>query len=800
MLVPHRALLLALLSMLLASLAACGGAASRFDAYLRRGQEYFAAGDYPRASVEFRNAMQIEPRNAEARVLAARTFEKQSRPREAIGLYQSAVDIAPENTEARGHLARLLLSGRATEPAMKTLEPALKSHPDDPLLLTLRGVAHEQLGQQAEAVADVDRALKLDPTNTEAIEARAGMYRRAGDLGGALALITTAVAREPHSTELHEALADLYSAAGEGPKAEGELRTLITLAPREPHYRYELAGFLARDQRLDDAQQALEEAVQAMPQNNEVKLALVEFVSTRRTRAQGEQLLRGFVAREPDNHDLRLGLGALLERSGAVREAGDCYEEVVRRDGLGPKGLIARDRLARIAWSQGQAGQAEKLDAQVLEQSPRDNDALLLRGEMALAHSNPAAAISDFRAVLRDQPQAARVSGLLAEALMQNGQAPVAEETLRAALELSPNDSALQVELAQVLVKTQHADQAVSLLEEATRRAPTDATLREQLAIADLAKRDFVAARTAALDLARLRPDAGAGPYLAGLAAEGAGQPEEAQKQLQRAVTLQPRAYDALAALARLMLSRGEGAQAVATVAGAAAHGPPEARVLNLLGEMQLAQRNVAAAIDAFTRSSAASPAWWIPYRNLALAKLAAHDDLGVIVAYRSAIKASPAELQPVTELALYYENHGRAGDAIALYQESYRKNPRSELLANNLAVLLIRYRTDQASLDEARDLSSSFSSSSDGNLLDTNGWVHFKRAEYAQALPVLQRAVERAPASREFRYHLGMAEWRSGNSAGARRDLEAALAGAAKFSGADDARAALAVLANSSG
>jgi tetratricopeptide (TPR) repeat protein len=800
MLFAHRALRLALLSILLASLAACGGAASRFDAYLKHGQEYFAAGDYARAGVEFRNAMQIEPRNAEARIMAARTLEKQGRLREAIGLLQSAVEIAPDNTEARANLARLLLFGGGAEQAMKILEPALKGHPDDPLLLTLRAAARQQLGKQAEAVADVDRALKLDPSNIEAIEVRAGFYRHAGDLAGALTLITAAVVRDPRSTELHEALVDLYEAQGERAKAEGELRTLIALAPRVPRYRYQLANFYVRQQRLDDAQKVMEEAVKALPQNNDVKLALVEFVSTQRTRAQGEELLRGFIAREPDNYDLRLGLGALFERSGAAKEAADTYQEIVRRDAAGPKGLIARDRLARMAFVQGRAEDAAKLVAQVLEQSPRDNDALVLHGELALAHSNPSQAITDFRAVLRDQPQAVGVHRLLAQGLLANRDTALAEETLRNAAELAPDDAALRVDRARVLVQLQRADEAVALLEETARRAPADVAVREELAVAYLAKHDYAAARTAAEDLGRLRPQAAAGPYLAGLAAEGAGQSDLAQKQLQHALELEPRSFDVLSALARLMLSRGEGAQAAATVAGAAGRGPPDAHLLNLLGEMQLAQRKLPAAIDAFTRSSTAAPGWWIPYRNLALAKVASHDEAGAIAAYQAAVKAAPDEAQPVTELALYYESHGRAGDAIALYRDSSRKNPRSQLLANNLAVLLVRYRTDQASLDEARDLSASFSASSDSNLLDTNGWVHFKRAEYAQALPVLQRAVARAPDSPELRYHLGMAEWRSGNSAGALKDLEAALAGSGKFAGAEDARAALASLRNRSG
>ncbi len=114
---------------------------------------------------------------------------------------------------------------------------------------------------------------------------------------------------------------------------------------------------------------------------------------------------------------------------------------------------------------------------------------------------------------------------------------------------------------------------------------------------------------------------------------------------------------------------------------------------------------------------------------------------------------------------------------------------------ANNLAMLLVTYKTDRASLDRARDLAAGFVSSNDGGLLDTNGWVHFKRSENAEALPVLQRAAERSPDSKEIRYHLAMAELRAGLTERARDDLQTALSGTAKFSGSEEARAQLAAL-----
>jgi tetratricopeptide (TPR) repeat protein len=263
---------------------------------------------------------------------------------------------------------------------------------------------------------------------------------------------------------------------------------------------------------------------------------------------------------------------------------------------------------------------------------------------------------------------------------------------------------------------------------------------------------------------------------------------------------VQPQVLDVLSALARLELARGQGAQAIVLVKNAVEHQPANAFSLNLLGELYLVQKNTVAAEDVLTRAIKLAPKWWIPYRTLAAAKYTANDPAGAIAAYEAGVKAAPAETQLVVELAMLYEKQGRVDDAIACYETRYRQNPGAPQVANNLAMLLITYKKDRPSLDHARDLTAGFASSTDGNLLDTNGWVHFKRAEYTQALPVLERAAEKSPQSKEIRYHLGMAESRAGLTDRARSDLQTAVSGAAPFSGSAEARAELAALKSRAG
>ena len=781
-------------------LTACGGAQSRFESHMKRGNALFAAGDFTKASVEFRNALQIEPKSDVARLAAGQAAEKMKRNRDAYGLYQSVVDSSPDNVDARIDLARLLVYSGSPQPALKIIEPGLTKHPDNAALLTFRAAARVELKDRDGATADADRALQLAPDNIDAIQVRAGLYKQADDLAAARTLVQAAVAKLPTSVALREMLVDLALTAKDTAQAEQVLRDLIKIAPEQPQYRFRLAVLYSRLNRLDDAQHVLEDTTKTFPKRDDAKLTLVDFLNVQRSHDVAQKTLRGFIAQSPDDYQLRLALGAMLANSNAMPEAIDTYKEIVRLDGTGASGLEARDRLADIALKQGHEAEATELTNEVLKKNLSDNDSLARRAVIELNHSDPAGAIGDLRALLRDRPQSVPAQRMIARAYAMNGQPGLAEQALRAAMDVAPKDTGVRGQLAQLLMDTQRPDQAVTLLEESVRIAPKDGSLRVTLIQAYLGKKDFADARKGAEDLKTMSSDTATGYYLEGMADVGENKLDDGQKEFEKALSLQPRAFDALSALVRLHVGRKQQVEALVLLNSAIERDPKSVPVLNLLGELYYSQHDNAHALDAWTRAVAIAPQWWVLHRNIGYAKFSAGDVPGAITEYETALKAAPAEMQVVTELAAIYETHGRVEDSIALYEGAYKRYPHAPAVANNLAMLLVNHRTDRASLDRARDLTADFASSTDGTLLDTNGWVRFKRGEYSDALPVLGRAMDRAPNSKEIRYHLGMAELHAGETDRARADLETAVSGASKFYGSDEARTTLASLKNSTG
>lgn len=778
-------------------LAACGSSHSRFLDHMERGKQYLAVGNFDKASIEFRNALQIEPRNIEAFYFNGKVAERRGDIRGAIEFYQAAVDVRPDDTRARARLAKVFVLGGATQRALEVISPGLLNHPDDPDLLAARAAARHELKDDLEAREDAERALRADSANEDAIAVLAALALRAGDTARAVSLVTGAVNKVPDSIDLHNILASILLSVHQPREAEEQMRKVIALEPNEIAPRMQLANHFLQAHELDQAQRVLEETVRDLPGKDAAKLALVEFITLQRSRTQGEKALKDFLAREPGNEDLRLALGTLLQRAGAIQEAVATFREVIHRDGIGPKGLSARDRIAAIDISQGHDEEARKLLNEVLAESAYDDDALIMRANIELAHNDPTNAIVDLRAVLRDQPTSVVLQRMLARAYLSKDEPALAEEALRAAIAASPEDVSARIEFAQLLMQTGRSLQAVTLLEEAVRGAPKDPQAREALVRAYIANHELPAARKAAAELTALRPDSAQGYYLAGLIAHDENHVDDSEKDLERALELQPGSLDILTSLTRFDLEWGRGGVAIARLQRSLDRDPNNVELLDLLGGTYLGTKDLANATATLTTATKLDPGSWVAYRGLGQVRLTAGDVDGAIESYRTAFRLASTQPRVVTELGSLYERQGRIDEAIACYDTLYRGGDPSaqQLAANNLAMLLVSYRTDPVSLNRARDLAADFASSENASLLDTAGWVHFKRREYGDAVNALERAADRSPDSKVIRYHLGMAQLRLGEREHARRNLEAALSGSGSFVGMEEARSALASL-----
>ncbi len=785
-------LCVALLSVACLSLVACGGAEGRKAKHIEKGQSFLAAGNFEKARIEFRNALQIAPKDAMARYEMGLVDEKMENLREAAQFYQGTIDIDPNHVGARTKLARIYLLSGVPDKALDLVGPALKARPDDAELLSIRAAAREQNKDQAGALTDAERAVQLAPTNEDAVAVLAGIYMSSGSKDKARALLERAVEKNPTTVDLRLVLAQIYAQENKPAETEALLLKLVQLKPGDRAHRMRLAQFYAQTGQIDAGENTLRHAIKALPQDRAIKLALIDFLAARRSRDAAEKELQQMVAAEPADTELKFALARFYESAQQGDKAEAIYKGVIGTEKLGPMGLSARNRLAALRAQRGDVSGALGLADEVLAKSPRDDDALLMRSNIELTRKDPRSAIADLRAVLRDQPNATGVLRILARAHLANGEPAVAEETMRRAVDSNPKDSALALELAQLLVQLGKPEQAKPILANMVKQQPDNLAALDAQYKVSIRTNDLAAAEAAAEGIVATRPKAAIGYFYKGMVAEAEKRIDDALLLYGQAVDFEPEARDPLQAQMRVLVTHKRFDEAIKRADALAAINPnnpfgPEAK-----GDLLLSKQRYEEALIAFNEAIRRAPKSGSGYRGVALVQMDQGNRDAAVATLRKAISLVDQPDTIAMQLASLLEATGKPDEAIAEYESLVKRSPQSEAAVNNLAMLLATYRTDKASLDRAKELTARFADSVNPSYMDTYGWVLYKRGESAASVPVLQRVVDQVPNEPVARYHLGMAQSQAGSTAQARDNLARAVKSGARFTGLDEARATL--------
>ncbi len=101
----------------------------------------------------------------EVYVRSGQVYESQNKPVEAIGQYQKAISISPNNLEAMVSLARLHDRRGESTKAIEVYQKALKAHPKSALVHNDLGLCHARQKQYQRAMEALNKAIALQPSN-----------------------------------------------------------------------------------------------------------------------------------------------------------------------------------------------------------------------------------------------------------------------------------------------------------------------------------------------------------------------------------------------------------------------------------------------------------------------------------------------------------------------------------------------------------------------------------------------------------------------------------------------------------
>lgn len=644
----------------------CGGKEERKAKYLERGKAFIAEENWDKAGVEIKNVLQIDPKSSEAYYLMGQVEERKQEWGKALGNYKKAVELDPDLIDARARLAQFYMlqanayksrderDGEASMlgQAQTEIDEVLKRDAKHSGARTIQASMLVREGKSDEALVLAETIVKEDPSYGPAAGLLASLYEQAGRTTDAEKVLLAAVGKSESPIALKLQLGQLYAREKNNEAAEKMLREIIAVRPDELNYRMQLAQFLMQTEQADEAESVLREAVNADPKDAKRYIVLADLLMTNKGAEAAVEYLQKSIVEKPELSDLRLALARLYENDSKLDEAKKVYDDMVALYGEEPAGLIARNRLAAHAAAVDDMETARKFNDEVLAKNPKDSEALLLKGRMAMQQSDFDTAVASFRSVLKEQTDSVPVLHLLAEAQLRNGDTELAGDNLRRAVELAPQNIDARIKFARYLIAKKELVRALEQIETVLSKdaANADAIAAKSEVLA--AKGDLVALKDELFKLKEAAPDS----------------PEASLR------------------LARLYMAENNPASAIAEVDAVLARDEKNMQALVLKTDILVAINNESALVTVINQIKATAPDNPEGYFRMGRVLRGKKDFEGALKEYEKAYELARggSQLAMLSELIEVQLAAGQADQALARVQAILRNEPEHKA-ANDL-------------------------------------------------------------------------------------------------------------------
>lgn len=174
--------------------------------YVDLGRQLESSRKWPQAIAMYRKALNKNASLWPLHVLIGNIFHWHADYQNAIGEYEKAIQIFPENYEAWYNLGNSQADAGDQEQAIRCYRESLRIKSDFHLAIKELGVLFQQQGRIEEAFAFYQEALKIEPNYAEGHASLGGLYARQGKIPEAIACYRRALSLNPDLHQVHSNL------------------------------------------------------------------------------------------------------------------------------------------------------------------------------------------------------------------------------------------------------------------------------------------------------------------------------------------------------------------------------------------------------------------------------------------------------------------------------------------------------------------------------------------------------------------------------------------------------------------
>ena len=775
-------------------LSSCDSSEERAEKHFQNGLELLENGDVVRAILEFRNTLALDDDHREARVSYARTARANGNLPEAYANYLRIAEEFPEDVEARQALSEIAILAQNWEEAERhgTALVTTGAEGDEVEIVKLalafrQAILAEEKPQIRELTREAETLAERNPNNDILVRILIEGYLSDNRYSDAIAVTETIIENDTDNPLFYQVMAELLVAQGDTDRLESHFRRMLAKFPDDDETKGNLISLLVNENRGAQAEQFLRDEIAASEDKLPTHISLIALIrQLRGDVAALEEIEEALVVYEQPPLLNALKAGLLFDR-GERDEAIALMQSIT--DGVKPTARTDdfKVTLAKMLIAVGNEVGARQLVEAVLEHDGGHVEALKMTATWQIESDEADEAIETLRLALDREPEDAEAMTIMARAHERNGEAQLAQDLLALAVEASRNAPEESLRFARVQLSEERFFSAEEVLINALRRAPGQPDLLATLGEVYLATSDWARAEQVIETLRRFDAD---GPRAAAddLQLRLISQREGRDQGIGFLEDLIRNGSDQTAATVALIqahLQENRGADALALATGLVEKNPEDPRAGMVLGNTQLALGNLTAAEATFRnvmdRDGANTGATLQLLRVLSVQGRT--DEAETLLEAR--LSANPDNPDLLWAQASFREQANDIEGAIAIYEQLYALNTDNQVVANNLASLLVTYRTDEESLERAIAVGKRLRGTDFPPFQDTYGWLLYRQGVFSEAVSYLEPAAEALNSDPIVQFHLAKAYLALERRDEALTQFEAALA----LTGEDDPR-----------
>ncbi len=746
--------------------------------HLKKGKELYEKGQFDEAILELKTSNQ-DLNEGETYYYMALVDEKQNNFKAMRQNLLRALELSPDLIDARIKLANLEVLFGNLDNAMEQAAKVLSVKPDNIDAKLTRAAVLIKQAKTGEAEQIIDALLTSFPDNLSVIALKVNLLFQKNEMDQAKVLITIGLLKEPKNIPIRLQRIQIFAAGKDTQGMIDDYQELIKFYPENESFKLSIIGLYAVSGKLQEAETLLREMVAKTPDNLQSRIIFLEFLNAKandKLPGEFEQWLNSKL-----DSKLLLEISKWMLANGYEDLAKTGLIKVVEAEKNNKLALSAKTQLAEIEFKKKHYPEAEEAINQILKVNSDFVEANLLKARLLMSQNKLDEAIDLLNKAVWSKSNADDVYALLGQVYEIKKDHKQAEKNFKLSLETNPANMAAFLPIYYSSFQENQKETAKQLLEKALNKNPHQDLLLALKAELEMDEKKWDAAEATIRQLAIFSKNKSTASYLQAKLLHNKGQFSEAITIYEKVLEDYPDDWNVLVNLVRAYQGIKSSDKAVAYLESLHQKHPNEGKIARLLGELYLANHESNKArqvlVDQIHRTPHDIPLY------LELAKIEADiqkkSEASTQVYFRG-LDNNPDDLTLMLALAKNYERSGDRRQARSTYESLLKKNPQNDAAINNLAVLLIESPMTE-DINKALSLAEKLKNSDNPLLQDTYAWVLVKTGKTQEALKILEQLALKEPKIAEFRYHLGVAHFDSGNKATAIIELKQALLISAK-------------------